>query len=71
MKKLSSLVLATSLASTAAFAGGPVVVPAAPEPAMAPAPTSSINAGIVIPLLLLIVLIAASHPKDGGAPAPQ
>lgn len=60
MKKISALVLAASLASTAAYAGGPVVAPAAPEPAMAPAaPTSSIDAGIVVPLLLLVALAAA------------
>jgi hypothetical protein len=60
MKKISALVLAASLASTAAFAGGPVMAPVEPAPAVAaPAPASSISAGIVIPLLLLIALAAA------------
>ena len=60
MKKISALVLAATLASTAAFAGGPVMVPVEPAPVMVPAaPASSISAGIVIPLLLLIVIAAA------------
>jgi hypothetical protein len=58
MKKISALVLAASLASTAAYAGGPVVVPVEPAPAVV-APASSISAGIVIPLLLLVALAAA------------
>jgi hypothetical protein len=60
MKKISALVLAASLASTAAFAGGPVVVPAEPMVVPAVAPASSISAGIVIPLLLLVVLAAVA-----------
>jgi hypothetical protein len=67
MKKISALVLAASLASTAAFAGGPVVVPVEPAPAVAPA--SSISAGIVIPLLLLIALAAAVSSNSNNAPA--
>jgi hypothetical protein len=60
MKKTSAIVLAASLASTAAFAGGPVIVPVEGEPmAVVVGPTSSINAGIVVPLLLLVVLAAA------------
>lgn len=59
MKKISALVLAASLASTAAYAGGPVVTPVEPAPAVTPAPASSISAGIVIPLLLLVALAAA------------
>jgi cytochrome c-type biogenesis protein CcmH/NrfG len=60
MKNVTALVLATSLASTAAYAGGPVVVAVEGEPeVMTVAPTSSINAGIVVPLLLLVVLAAA------------
>ena len=59
MKKISALVLAASLASTAAYAGGPVVAPMAPEPAMAPAPTSSVSASLVVPLLLLVAIAAA------------
>jgi hypothetical protein len=59
MKKISALVLAASLASTAAFAGGPVMAPTEPAPAVTPAPASSISAGIVIPLLLIVALAAA------------
>ena len=58
MKKISALVLAASLAGTAAYAGGPVVAPAAPQPAMAKpmAPTSSFPAALVVPLLLLVAI---------------
>jgi hypothetical protein len=67
MKKISALVLAATLASTAAYAGGPVVTPVEPAPAVAPAaPASSISAGIVIPLLLLIV-VAAAVSNNGSA----
>ena len=68
MKKITALALAASLSATAAFAGGPVVVPAVPKPAVAPAPTSSINAAIVVPLLLLVVLLAATQK---GSSKPQ
>ncbi len=62
MKKISALVLAASLTSTTAFAGGPVIVPTEGEPvAVVVGPTSSINAGIVVPLLLLVVLAAAVY----------
>lgn len=62
MKKISALVLATTLTSTTAFAGGPVIVPVEGEPmAVEVGPTSSINAGIVVPLLLLVVLGAAIY----------
>ncbi len=62
MKKISALVLATSLSATTAFAGGPVIVAVEGEPmAVEVGPTSSINAGIVVPLLLLIVLGAAVY----------
>ncbi len=57
MKNITALVLASSLAATAASAGGPVVVAVEGEPmAVVAGPTSSINAGIIVPLLLLIVL---------------
>ncbi len=57
MMKTSAIVLAASLASTAAFAGGPVIVAVEGEPqAVVVGPTSSISAGIVVPLLLLVVL---------------
>ena len=61
MKKISALVLAASLSSTTAFAGGPVYVAPEGEPVavVEAGPTSSINAGIVVPLLLLIVIAAA------------
>ncbi len=60
MKNITALVLASSLAATAASAGGPVIVPVEGEPvAVVVGPTSSINAGIVVPLLLLVVLGAA------------
>lgn len=60
MKKISALVLAATLASTAAFAGGPVMVPMEPAPVVvAPPPASSISAGIIVPLLLLIAIAAA------------
>ena len=57
MMKTSAIVLAASLASTAAFAGGPVIVAVEGAPqAVVVGPTSSISAGIVVPLLLLVVL---------------
>ena len=59
MKKITALVLAGSLASSAAFAGGPVIIPVEPEPVVIVGPTSSINGGIVVPLLLLLLVGAA------------
>lgn len=65
MKKISAVVLAASLASTAAFAGGPVVVADEGEPvAVVAEPASSINAGIIVPLLLLVVLGVALANND-------
>jgi len=59
MKKITALVLAGSLASSVAFAGGPVIIPVEPEPVVVVGPTSSINGGIVVPLLLLLLVGAA------------
>ena len=60
MKKISALVLAATLASTAAFAGGPVMAPVEPAPVVTPPPpASSISAGIIVPLILLIAIAAA------------
>lgn len=59
MKKITALVLAGSLASSTAFAGGPIIVPVEPEPVVVVGPTSSINGGIVVPLLLLLLIGAA------------
>ncbi len=65
MKKITALVLAASLASTTAFAGGLDVVAVEPEPEVVIAgPTGTFNAGIVIPLLLLLLLAAAASQND-------
>ena len=62
MKKISAFVLSLTMA-TSAFAGGPVIVPSEGEPVVVIAgPTSSFNAGLIIPLLLLVLLaVAASN----------
>lgn len=65
MKKLTALVLGLSMASTAAFAGGPVVVPMDMEPVVVVAPTSSLSGGLVVPLLLLALLAAAAAASSG------
>ena len=61
-KKLILATLALVVA-TSAFAGGPVVVPSEGEPVVVIAgPASTFNAGLIIPLLLLVLLaVAASN----------
>lgn len=61
MKKFAAIALVASLASTAAFAGGPVVV--AEEPVVAVAGPSSSAPGIVLPLIGLaaVAALASSH----------
>lgn len=67
MKKISALVLAATLVSTAAFAGGPVVAPSEGEPAVVVAgPASSISGSYVLPLLLLAVLAAAAMSSNSS-----
>ncbi|GGW25709.1 hypothetical protein GCM10011452_12000 [Gemmobacter lanyuensis] len=68
MKKLAALVAVASLASTAAFAGGPVVVAEEPAPAVAVAPASSgsLGGGAVLAGLAGLALVAALVANDSG-----
>lgn len=60
MNKISAAVLATALVATAASAGGPSVVAVESEPVAVVAEAgSSLDAGIAVPLLLLIILAFA------------
>lgn len=66
MKKLAALVAAASVLSTAAFAGGPVIVEAEPAPvvAVAPASSGSIGGGAVVAGLAGLALVAALVADD-------
>ena len=64
MKKFAAIALVASLASTAAFAGGPVVV--AEEPVVAVAGPSSSAPGIVLPLIGLAAVVALASSSSGS-----
>jgi hypothetical protein len=68
MKKLAALVAVASVMSTAAFAGGPVVVEAEPAPGVivAPASSGSLGAGAVVAGLAGLALVAALVANDSG-----
>jgi hypothetical protein len=71
MKKLASSVLALSLAlsSTAAFAGGPMVVVEEPEPVAVEA--ASPRSGWIVPVVVgLIVVCAIACGDDDETTAP-
>lgn len=61
MKKLAALVAVASMVSTAAFAGGPVVVAeeAAPVVAEAPGSSGSLGTGAIVAGLAGLALVAA------------
>lgn len=68
MKKLAALVAVASVMSTAAFAGGPVVVETEPTPGVivAPASSGSLGAGAVVAGLAGLALVAALVANDSG-----
>ena len=64
MKKVLATALALSLAGSAAFAGGPVVVKADPV-VVAPAAVPTSNNGLIVAGLGLVLLCAVACGGDG------
>lgn len=64
MKKVLATALALSLAGSAAFAGGPVVVKVDP-PVVAPAKVPTSNNGLIVAGLGLVILCAVACGGDG------
>jgi len=71
MKKIVSFVTGLSIFAMAssAMAGGPVIIAEEGEPdAIIAAPTSSLSAGVLVPLALLILLgVAAASGSHGDS----
>lgn len=65
MKKFAAIALVASLASTAAFAGGPVVV-AEEAPVVAVAGPTSSAPGYVLPLVGLAAVAALASSSSGS-----
>ncbi|MBE2276639.1 MAG: hypothetical protein IAE87_10110 [Rhodobacteraceae bacterium] len=64
MKKVLATALALSLAGSAAFAGGPVVVAVEPDPVVVPAAVPTSSSGLVVAGLGLVLLCAIACGSD-------